>query len=260
MRGSRICEFEKWLTGGVRPSVRTLKILADIYETTWDRLVDVDDLEEMPARDRQAFLDISDLRYGDSLDLPVPRQGNRRPTAPHGGDDPRVDRLIVAVEPATVRERLTVPAPGRSGSGLPGEVTYFTGRDRSMAELRAQITEQAPQGTVVSIYASDGMAGVGKTAFARHAAQVFAPRYPDGGIWVDLFGHTPGMQPREASGALEQVTSASGPTSAIFTAKPWPSTGTSVIGAVRSTHCGGWAMSSGSSESTARPASTTLRR
>ncbi len=39
MRGSRICEYEKWPVGGVRPSVRTLRILAAIYQTTWDRLV-----------------------------------------------------------------------------------------------------------------------------------------------------------------------------------------------------------------------------
>ncbi|MGH3919012.1 MAG: tetratricopeptide repeat protein [Pseudonocardiaceae bacterium] len=74
-----------------------------------------------------------------------------------------------------------------------------------MAELRTRIAEQAPQGTVVSIYAIDGMAGVGKTAFARHAAQELAERYPDGAIWVDLYGHTPGMQPRQPSGALEQM-------------------------------------------------------
>ncbi len=204
MRGSRICEYEKWPTGGVRPSVRTLKILAAIYETTWDQLVDVDDLEAMPACDRQAFLDISDLRHGESLELPVQRQSSRRPSA-QGGDDPRAQQMIVAVDPATVGERLTGPTPGRPGGGLPGEVTHFTGRDRPMAELRAQISEQAPHGTVVSIYAIDGMAGVGKTAFARHAAQEFASCYPDGGIWVDLFGHTPGMQPREAYGALEQM-------------------------------------------------------
>ncbi|MDQ4094066.1 MAG: hypothetical protein M3143_11920, partial [Actinomycetota bacterium] len=48
----------------------------------------------------------------------------------------------------------------------------------AMAELRARIAEQAPQGTVVTIYAIDGMAGVGKTAFARHAAHELATRYP----------------------------------------------------------------------------------
>ncbi len=36
MRGSRICEYEKWPRGGVRPSVRALKTLAAIYGTTWD--------------------------------------------------------------------------------------------------------------------------------------------------------------------------------------------------------------------------------
>jgi tetratricopeptide (TPR) repeat protein len=209
MRGSRICEYEKWPMGGVRPPVRALKFLATIYGTTWDRLVDIDDLEQMPARDRQAFLDISDLRYGDSLDIPVPRQRGSRPIIPRGGDDSQVNRRVIAEESATVRDRLTVPAPGpssaRSGGGLPGEVTHFTGRDGPMAELRARIAEQAPQGTVVTIYAIDGMAGVGKTAFARRAAQEFAQRYPDGAIWVDLYGHTPGMAPREPSGALEQM-------------------------------------------------------
>ncbi|HEY6422871.1 MAG TPA: tetratricopeptide repeat protein, partial [Pseudonocardiaceae bacterium] len=209
MRGSRICEYEKWPAGGVRPSVRTLKILAAVYETTWDRLVDVDDLESMPAGEQQVFLDVGDLRYGDSWDLPVPRQGGRRPSAPRGDDDARVNRPVTAEESATVREQLIVPLPGRSaerpGGGLPGEITHFTGRDGPMAELSARIAEQAPQGTVVTIYAIDGMAGVGKTAFARRAAQEFATRYPDGAIWVDLYGHTPGMQPRESSGALEQM-------------------------------------------------------
>jgi hypothetical protein len=79
MRGSRIGEYEKWPVGGVRPPVRALKILAAIYQTTWDRLVDIDDLEAMPARDRQAFLDISDLRYMSdaSAQWILPRGGGR---------------------------------------------------------------------------------------------------------------------------------------------------------------------------------------
>jgi MoxR-like ATPase len=42
---------------------------------------------------------------------------------------------------------------------------------------------------VVTTYAIDGMAGIGKTAFARHAARELAQRYPDGAR-VDLYGHT----------------------------------------------------------------------
>jgi tetratricopeptide (TPR) repeat protein/transcriptional regulator with XRE-family HTH domain len=203
MRGSRICEYEKWPMGGVRPSVRALKTLAAIYETTWDRLVDVDDLERMPAGDRQAFLDISDLRYGNTLDLTIPRQRGRRANSVHGSNNPQ------GYAPIGIEESLTVPAPGplseRSGGGLPSEITHFTGRDGPMAELRGRIAEQASQGGVVTIYAIDGMAGVGKTAFARRAAQEFAKSFPDGAIWVDLYGHTPGMQPRDPFGALEQL-------------------------------------------------------
>jgi transcriptional regulator with XRE-family HTH domain len=203
MRGSRICEYEKWPIGGVRPSVRALKTLAAIYQTTWDRLVDIDDLERMPASDLQAFLDISELRHGDTVDLAIPQQRSRRTNPAYESDDPHGNM------PIAVEESLTVPAPGvlsaRSGGGLPGEITHFTGRDRPMAELRVRITEQTSQGTVVTIYAIDGMAGVGKTAFARHAAQEFAKSFPDGAIWVDLHGHTPGMQPREPFGALEQM-------------------------------------------------------
>jgi hypothetical protein len=69
---------------------------------------------------------------------------------------------------------------GGPGGGLPGEVTFFTGRDGAMAELRARVTGHDPQGTVVAIHAIDGMAGVGKTAFARHAVQELAGRDPDG--------------------------------------------------------------------------------
>ncbi|MDQ4033427.1 MAG: NB-ARC domain-containing protein, partial [Actinomycetota bacterium] len=74
-----------------------------------------------------------------------------------------------------------------------------------MAQLRAQLEEHGAQATGVSIYAIDGMAGIGKTAFARHAARELAPRYPDGAIWVDLYGHTPGMTPREPFSVLEQM-------------------------------------------------------
>jgi tetratricopeptide (TPR) repeat protein/transcriptional regulator with XRE-family HTH domain len=208
MRGSRICEYEKWPMGGIRPSVRTLKILATIYETSWDRLVDVDDLEKMPADDRQDFMENSSRHYGDQPNRPLPRQ-RHNPSVPRSDVDSQITPLFAADESVAASERLTVPVPGsssdRSIGGLPGEITHFTGRDRPMAELRARITEQAPQCTVVTIYAIDGMAGVGKTAFARHAAQEFAKNYPDGAIWVDLYGHTPGMAPREPSGALEQM-------------------------------------------------------
>jgi hypothetical protein len=55
MMGNRIWEFEHWPDGGVRPTVRTLTILARIYGTTWDLLVDAAGLARMPPADRDAY-------------------------------------------------------------------------------------------------------------------------------------------------------------------------------------------------------------
>jgi transcriptional regulator with XRE-family HTH domain len=114
-------QIEKWPEGGVRPSVRTLRILAAVYDISWDRLVDVADLEGMPDDDRQAFLDISDLRHGDSLNFPIPRPRRRGPGALRGGDGPRVARPVTVEATAAVREPLAVPDPNFPPSGQAGD-------------------------------------------------------------------------------------------------------------------------------------------
>ncbi|MGH3977193.1 MAG: hypothetical protein ACRDS9_28355, partial [Pseudonocardiaceae bacterium] len=48
----------------------------------------------------------------------------------------------------------------------------------------------------------DGMAGVGKTVFAVHAAHQLAPHFPDGQIFLRLHAHTPGQQPVDPAEAL----------------------------------------------------------
>jgi transcriptional regulator with XRE-family HTH domain len=57
MTGNRIGDFEKWPDGGARPTMATLKILADIYGTTWDQLVDSHDLAHMSDRDRLEYVE-----------------------------------------------------------------------------------------------------------------------------------------------------------------------------------------------------------
>jgi tetratricopeptide (TPR) repeat protein/transcriptional regulator with XRE-family HTH domain len=102
----------------------------------------------------------------------------------------------------------TVPGRGR-GRGvaaaprtLPRDVASFTGRQHELAELA---DAAAGTGGVVSIHAIGGMAGIGKTAFAVHAAHRLAGRFPAGQIFLPLHAHTPGQQPVDPADALASL-------------------------------------------------------
>ncbi len=90
---------------------------------------------------------------------------------------------------------------------LPRDLASFTGRQRELAEL---VAAAAGAGGVVGIHAIGGMAGVGKTAFAVHAAHRLADRFPAGQIFLPLHGHTPGQQPVEPTDALASLLAAAG--------------------------------------------------
>jgi len=59
---------------------------------------------------------------------------------------------------------------------LPRDIVSFTGRRRELQELLETAIDTPNSGGVVSIHAIGGMAGVGKTAFAVHAAHRLADR------------------------------------------------------------------------------------
>jgi tetratricopeptide (TPR) repeat protein/transcriptional regulator with XRE-family HTH domain len=92
-----------------------------------------------------------------------------------------------------------VAAPMRA---LPRDIGSFTGRRQELGELIAGV---AGSGGVVGIHAIGGMAGVGKTAFAVHAAHRLAEQFPGGQIFLPLHGHTPGQQPVEPVDALASL-------------------------------------------------------
>jgi tetratricopeptide (TPR) repeat protein len=66
----------------------------------------------------------------------------------------------------------------------PPDLATFTGREKLLKELDGLLE---PGGTAsVAIVGLKGMAGVGKSALAVHAAHRWRERFPDGVAWVDL--------------------------------------------------------------------------
>lgn len=93
---------------------------------------------------------------------------------------------------------------------LPADTVHFTGRGDQLTRLlglwpnNLDDRDGAAPGTVV-ISAVEGMAGVGKTALAVHAAHQLADQFDDGVLFVDLRGFTPGADPLAPEHALDYL-------------------------------------------------------
>ena len=90
---------------------------------------------------------------------------------------------------------------------LPRDIAAFTGRQAELAQLMARWAEAAAAdgGGVVSVHAIGGMAGIGKTTFAVHAAHRLAGSFPDGQFFLPLHAHTPGQRPVGPADALASL-------------------------------------------------------
>jgi tetratricopeptide (TPR) repeat protein/transcriptional regulator with XRE-family HTH domain len=93
---------------------------------------------------------------------------------------------------------------------LPRDVVSFTGREPELDWLLAAASGSAGSGGTVGIYAIGGMAGIGKTAFAVHAAHLLTPAFPDGQIFLPLHGHTPGQRPVDPAEAIASLLQTAG--------------------------------------------------
>ena len=103
---------------------------------------------------------------------------------------------------AAARGRAVASGVAAATRTLPRDIASFTGRARELDRLAEAA---AGAGGAVGIHAIGGMAGVGKTAFAVHAAHRLAGRFPDGQIFLPLHGHTPGQQPVDPEDALASL-------------------------------------------------------
>jgi DNA-binding SARP family transcriptional activator len=99
------------------------------------------------------------------------------------------------------------PGPAAAIGGvprqLPPDIATFTGRRAELTRLLALEPDGSPQAPVIS--AINGMAGVGKTALAVHAAHAAADQYADGQLFVDLHGFTEGVAPVDPADALDRL-------------------------------------------------------
>nr|WP_222109216.1 BTAD domain-containing putative transcriptional regulator [Streptomyces cupreus] len=89
------------------------------------------------------------------------------------------------------------PVPSVRPAQLPPPPAHFTGRTALADDLRRTLTDPGPTITVLT-----GMAGIGKSALALHAAHALTGRFPDGQLYVNLHGATPGMLPLTSAQAL----------------------------------------------------------
>ena len=97
----------------------------------------------------------------------------------------------------------TVPGGAAAATRtLPRDLGSFTGRQQELDEL---VDAAAGAGGVVGIHAIDGMAGIGKTTLAVHAAHRLAAGFPDGQFFLPLHAHTPGQRPVEPADALASL-------------------------------------------------------
>ncbi|MBR7829415.1 hypothetical protein KDK95_24120 [Actinospica sp. MGRD01-02] len=90
---------------------------------------------------------------------------------------------------------------------LPADTRLFTGRESEVGRLLALANSAAGQREAsvpgaVTISAVDGLGGVGKSALAVHVAHRMGGLFPDGQLFIDLRGHTMGLDPITPHAAL----------------------------------------------------------
>ncbi|MFF3253022.1 helix-turn-helix domain-containing protein [Actinacidiphila glaucinigra] len=107
---------------------------------------------------------------------------------------PRTSRQIHPPTPPA-----SAPRPPRND--LPRDAPDFTGRRAELAAVLAAVAGSR-------VVALDGMAGVGKTCLAVHAAHRLAADHADAQLYLDLHGFTDGRRPLDPDPALRALLAA----------------------------------------------------
>jgi DNA-binding SARP family transcriptional activator/tetratricopeptide (TPR) repeat protein len=108
---------------------------------------------------------------------------------------------IDALRPKDQPERART---GPAHAQLPPDTPAFTGRQGELDQLLHLVGDGRATDRVV-VCTVEGMPGIGKTAFAIHAARQLAIHFPDGQLFIDLHGFTPGTDPVKPETALDRI-------------------------------------------------------
>ncbi|MET9733535.1 BTAD domain-containing putative transcriptional regulator [Streptomyces sp. NPDC006458] len=175
------------------------------------RLVEDLGIEPGPAM-REAHLEVLRGGGGESSDAAIGTSARSTPPAAAAdqGTDPAQDTEPgpVAQDADSCGETARTqaaspshrPAPSRPAAPRPAQLppppAHFTGRIRIRDDLLGTLARPSAVAVV------SGMAGVGKSALALHVAHGLRDRFPDGQLYVNLHGATPGMTPLTPGQAL----------------------------------------------------------
>ncbi|MCX5255453.1 tetratricopeptide repeat protein [Streptomyces canus] len=146
-------------------------------------------------------------RSGRAVDFGEPREESR--STPPGALHPGATREDAPPAPHPSHPASHPPSPALAPEAgtllplprpaqLPPPPGHFTGRATARDDLRDVLTLGG--GPAVGVIS--GMAGVGKSALALHVAHGLRERFPDGQLYVNLQGATPGMTPLTPAQAL----------------------------------------------------------
>ena len=114
------------------------------------------------------------------------------------------DPALASVEPAESS------ADGPAPYTLDRDPAFMTGREEQVRGLLTVVTADLRSATGTAVYALDGMAGIGKTALAVHAAHRLAEQFPDGVVQINLHAHDPRQPAVDARAALVQLLEVTG--------------------------------------------------
>ena len=119
---------------------------------------------------------------------------------------PRTQAQPAAPDPRDQSTPHSPPSP--RPAQLPPPPAHFTGRAETFHALHdtlAPLSADPGAQPLAVISVITGMAGVGKSALALHMAHALRNRFPDGQLYVNLHGATPGMTPLTPGQALHAL-------------------------------------------------------